>query len=66
MQHYDLRRSAPALPPTSPQAPVSSDHGGSTGYIDPADLGPGPRGRMLWAYGMGDAGTGMAASLIGF
>ena len=54
------------MPPTSPQAPVSSDHGGSTGYIDPADLGPGPRGRMLWAYGMGDAGTGMAASLIGF
>ena len=45
---------------------MSSDHGGSTGYIDPADLGPGPRGRMLWAYGMGDAGTGMAASLIGF
>ena len=35
-------------------------------YIDPVDLGPGPRLRMLWAYGMGDAGTGMAASLIGF
>ncbi|MEI7951900.1 MAG: MFS transporter, partial [Synechococcaceae cyanobacterium ELA182] len=34
--------------------------------MDPADLGPGPRRRMLWAYGMGDAGTGMAASLIGF
>ncbi len=27
---------------------------------------PGRRGRLLWFYGMGDAGTGMAASLIGF
>lgn len=31
-----------------------------------ADLAPAPRMRALLAYGMGDAGTGMAASLIGF
>ena len=42
------------------------DPSDSQAYIDPADLEPGPRRRMLWAYGMGDAGTGMAASLIGF
>lgn len=33
---------------------------------DAADLRGFARQRMLWAYGLGDAGTGMAASLIGF
>ncbi len=31
-----------------------------------ADMAPAQRMRVLLAYGMGDAGTGMAASLIGF
>ena len=35
-------------------------------YRDPADQPAGRRNRMLLAYGLGDAGTGMAASLIGF
>jgi GPH family glycoside/pentoside/hexuronide:cation symporter len=35
-------------------------------HQDPADMAPGRRRRLLWAYGLGDAGTGMAASLIGF
>jgi GPH family glycoside/pentoside/hexuronide:cation symporter len=34
--------------------------------MDAANLPPGQRLRVLLAYGMGDAGTGMAASLIGF
>ena len=34
--------------------------------VDTADLPAGQRRRVLLAYGMGDAGTGMAASLIGF
>jgi len=34
--------------------------------LDLADLSPGRRQRVFWAYGLGDAGTGMAASLIGF
>lgn len=29
-------------------------------------LAPGPRRRLMLAYGLGDAGTGMAASLLGF
>jgi GPH family glycoside/pentoside/hexuronide:cation symporter len=29
-------------------------------------MAPARRRRLLWAYGLGDAGTGMAASLIGF
>jgi glycoside/pentoside/hexuronide:cation symporter, GPH family len=33
---------------------------------DAADLRGGHRQRLLWSYGLGDAGTGMAASLIGF
>ncbi len=33
---------------------------------DAADLGPRARGRLLWAYGLGDVGTGMGAALIGF
>ncbi|MEX1317574.1 MAG: MFS transporter [Synechococcaceae cyanobacterium] len=33
---------------------------------DAADLRGVARQRLLWSYGLGDAGTGMAASLIGF
>jgi GPH family glycoside/pentoside/hexuronide:cation symporter len=33
---------------------------------DAANLRGVARQRLLWAYGLGDAGTGMAASLIGF
>ncbi|MFN5118437.1 MAG: MFS transporter [Cyanobacteriota bacterium] len=35
-------------------------------HPDPVDLPAGQQLRMLVAYGLGDAGTGMAASLIGF
>jgi len=42
--------------PKAPATPIS----------DAADLRGGPRQRLLWAYGLGDAGTGMSASLIGF
>jgi len=45
-----------AAVPQPPGAPPS----------DAAALGSGGQRRLLWAYGMGDAGTGMAASLIGF
>jgi GPH family glycoside/pentoside/hexuronide:cation symporter len=34
--------------------------------LDLADLSAGRQRRVFWAYGLGDAGTGMAASLIGF
>ncbi|MEY4297618.1 MAG: Na+/galactoside symporter [Cyanobacteriota bacterium] len=33
---------------------------------DAALLRGGPRQRLLWAYGLGDVGTGMGAALIGF
>ncbi|MCU0529606.1 MAG: MFS transporter [Cyanobium sp. Prado107] len=33
---------------------------------DAADLRGAARQRLLWSYGIGDAGTGMTASLIGF
>ncbi|MEO1003468.1 MAG: MFS transporter [Cyanobacteria bacterium J06638_7] len=33
---------------------------------DAADLRGAPRQRLLWSYGLGDAGTGMMASLTGF
>jgi GPH family glycoside/pentoside/hexuronide:cation symporter len=33
---------------------------------DAADLRGGARRRLLWAYGLGDVGTGMGAALIGF
>ena len=33
---------------------------------DPDTLPPAQRNRLLLAYGLGDAGTGMAASLLGF
>jgi glycoside/pentoside/hexuronide:cation symporter, GPH family len=41
---------------TAPSTPVS----------DAANLRGGARQRLLWSYGLGDAGTGMSASLIGF
>ncbi|MFM7086402.1 MAG: MFS transporter [Cyanobium sp.] len=34
--------------------------------LDLADLSPGRRRRVYWAYGLGDVGTGMGAALIGF
>jgi GPH family glycoside/pentoside/hexuronide:cation symporter len=34
--------------------------------LDLTDLSPGRRRRALWAYGLGDVGTGMGAALIGF
>ncbi len=34
--------------------------------LDLADLSPGRRRRVFWAYGLGDVGTGMGAALIGF
>ncbi len=42
--------------PSAPAAPVT----------DAADFKGGARQRLLWSYGLGDAGTGMSASLIGF
>ncbi|MFZ9462954.1 MAG: hypothetical protein ACO262_04990, partial [Vulcanococcus sp.] len=33
---------------------------------DAAQLRGGQRLRLLWAYGLGDVGTGMGAALIGF
>lgn len=42
----------------SPQAPRE--------VSDVSSLSGGDRRRMLWAYGLGDAGTGMAATLLGF
>jgi GPH family glycoside/pentoside/hexuronide:cation symporter len=42
--------------PRAPATPIS----------DAADLRGRARQRLLWSYGLGDAGTGMAASLIGF
>lgn len=62
--------SSTGLAPLPPQ--TENQVGGPTGtgplpeYRDPADMAPGQRSRLLWAYGLGDAGTGMAASLIGF
>ncbi|WP_255005702.1 MFS transporter [Cyanobium sp. ATX 6F1] len=49
-------------------APIPSllSEGGTRVLTDAADLRGGARQRLLWAYGLGDAGTGMAASLIGF
>lgn len=57
--HYGLpghpaHLSIPAASPTAAQA------------VDLADLSPGRRQRVLWAYGLGDVGTGMGAALIGF
>ena len=45
------------------EAPV---HAVEATTSDAANLRGAARQRLLWAYGLGDAGTGMAASLIGF
>ena len=46
--------------------PIASQPRGAREVRDAADLRGRGRQRLLWAYGLGDAGTGMAASLIGF
>ena len=46
----------------SPTAPGLS----APGTVDLADLPTAARRRALWAYGLGDVGTGMGAALIGF
>ena len=63
----------PAGTPTQPASPEPSPPAGlAAGLAEPpprtdaADLRGLPRLRLLVAYGLGDAGTGMAASLIGF
>ncbi|KMM16272.1 hypothetical protein SYNGFB01_12155, partial [Synechococcus sp. GFB01] len=56
VQHYDLRRTGGLVQRTGDREAIS----------DAAQLRRAPRQRLLWAYGLGDAGTGMAASLIGF
>jgi GPH family glycoside/pentoside/hexuronide:cation symporter len=48
-----------AVSSTVPRAPA-------TPVSDAADLRGRDRQRLLWSYGLGDAGTGMSASLIGF
>jgi GPH family glycoside/pentoside/hexuronide:cation symporter len=48
-----------AVSSTVPRAPA-------TPVTDAADLRGRDRQRLLWSYGLGDAGTGMSASLIGF
>jgi len=53
----DSRSGTPAEPATGlASRPVS----------DASELRGSARRRLLWAYGLGDAGTGMAAALIGF
>ncbi len=53
----DPRSGPPTEPTTGPACrPVS----------DAAELRGSARRRLLWSYGLGDAGTGMAAALIGF
>ncbi|MFQ6537935.1 MULTISPECIES: MFS transporter [Aphanothece] len=49
------------MAPTASDAPPA---GAAT--RDAADLRGQARQRLLWAYGLGDVGTGMGASLIGF
>ncbi|WP_370561513.1 MFS transporter [Cyanobium sp. NS01] len=49
------------MAPTASEAPAPP-----VPLTDAADLRGAARQRLLWAYGLGDAGTGMAASLIGF
>ena len=49
------------MAPTASEAPAPA-----APLTDAADLRGPARQRLLWAYGLGDAGTGIAASLIGF
>ena len=50
---------------TSTPTPTSGS-GPAEATLDLARVRPSQQRRLLWAYGLGDAGTGMAASLIGF
>jgi GPH family glycoside/pentoside/hexuronide:cation symporter len=50
----------------SPTPTPAADDPANPRWLDPAEQPAGRRNRMLLAYGLGDAGTGMAASLIGF
>ncbi|MEB3325235.1 MAG: MFS transporter [Cyanobacteriota bacterium] len=51
-------------PPSLPPPNVFADPEPET--LEPALASPGARSRLMIAYGFGDAGTGMAAGLIGF
>ena len=61
---------SPSSPSQAPDTPQPTPQAGASQtepvFRDPADQPTGRRNRMLLAYGFGDAGTGMAASLIGF
>jgi GPH family glycoside/pentoside/hexuronide:cation symporter len=61
-----VRERFPVTGPGKAAAVSQPDTAPATPATDAADLAPGGRQRLLWAYGLGDAGTGMAASLIGF
>ena len=57
----------PRTPPlSSPPAPASDTASSTLRPTDPDLLPKAQRRRLLLSYGLGDAGTGMAASLIGF
>jgi GPH family glycoside/pentoside/hexuronide:cation symporter len=60
LQHYDLHS------PFGPKRQAMHQSDQRAGVSDAAQLAGPARRRLLWAYGLGDAGTGMAASLIGF
>ncbi len=55
-------------PGPDPRSPASDAHASddASDAIEPALASPGARRRLMLSYGFGDAGTGMAASLIGF
>ena len=50
----------------NPARQSAADRAADPRWRDPSEQPAGRRNRMLLAYGLGDAGTGMAASLIGF
>jgi len=54
-----------ALAPAAHDVPPAGNARGHA-ISDAADLRGRARQRLLWAYGLGDVGTGMGASLIGF
>ncbi len=62
LQHYGLRLGQPFL--TSPETTLTPQ--ASTPVSDASSLSGAARRRMLWSYSLGDAGTGMAATLLGF
>jgi GPH family glycoside/pentoside/hexuronide:cation symporter len=70
VQHYGHFWVVKGLSPLPSQTgePLAAPTGAGSIPVhqDPADMAPGRRRRLLLAYGLGDAGTGMAASLIGF